>query len=79
MKEDTLREIFLETKVALTRRRETRDDIMIMLQRNLPQRELDRTVMTLQVMKNMFLFMLSWETSHMEATIGLYTVGLPNI
>ena len=46
MKNDTLLEIFLRTKVALTRRRETREDMMLMLKRmkNLPQRE----------MKNMF-------------------------
>ena len=50
------KEIVLETKVSLTRRRETREDIMLMLQRmmNLPQRETDKTVMILQVMKNMF-------------------------
>ena len=56
MKEDTLLEIFLRTKVALTRRRETREDIMLMLQRmvNLPQREVDKSVMILQVMNNMF-------------------------
>ena len=56
MKEDTLLDIVLETKVSLTRRRETREDIMIMLQRmmNLPQRETDKSVMILQVMKNMF-------------------------
>ena len=51
MKEDPLQEIVLETKIALTRRRETTEDIMLMLQRmmNLPQREPDKTVM-----KNMF-------------------------
>ena len=56
MKEDTLLDISLETKVALTRRRETREDITLMLQRmmNLPQRETDKTLITLQVMKNMF-------------------------
>ena len=56
MKEDTLLEIVLRTKVDLTRRRETREDIILMLQRmmNLPQREIDKTVMILQVMKNMF-------------------------
>ena len=56
MKDDTLLYIFLEIKVALTRRRETREDIILMLQRmmNLPQRELDKIVMILQVMKNMF-------------------------
>ena len=55
-REYTFLEIVLETKVALTRRRETREDIMLMLQRmmNLPQRELDKTMMILQVMKNMF-------------------------
>ena len=49
--EDTLLENFLETKVALTRRRETREDIMLMLQSmmNLPERESDK-----KVMKNMF-------------------------
>ena len=56
MKEDTLLEIVLETKVPLTRRREIREDIMLMLKRmmNLPQRESYKTVMILQVMKNMF-------------------------
>ena len=56
MKEDTLPEIVLETKMALTRRREIREDIMLMLQRmmNLPQRESDKKVMILQVKKNMF-------------------------
>ena len=46
----------LETKMSLTRRRETGEDIMLMLQRmmKLPQRETDKTVMILQVMKNMF-------------------------
>ena len=53
MKEDTFIEIFLETKVSLTRRREIREDIMLMLM-NLPQREPDKIVMILQVMKNMF-------------------------
>ena len=56
MKEDTLLEIVQEEKVALTRRRETREDIMLMLQRmmNLPQRETDKIVMILQMMKNTF-------------------------
>ena len=56
MKNNTLLQIFLRTKVALTRRRETKEDIMLMLQRmmNLPQRETDKTVMILQVMKNIF-------------------------
>ena len=61
IKEDTFLEIVLETKVALTRRRETSEDIMLMLQRmmNLPQRELDKTVMILQVMKMMISFLIS--------------------
>ena len=68
MKEDTFLEIVLRTKVALTRRRETREDIMLMLQRmmNLPQREIDKSMM-----KNMFGFPLSREPSHMAAMIGL--------
>ena len=38
------------------KKRETKEDIMLMLQRmmNLPQRELDKTIMILQVIKNMF-------------------------
>ena len=54
MKKDTMLENFLRIKMSLTRRRETREDIMLMLQRmmNLPQRELDKKVI-LQVMKNM--------------------------
>ena len=56
IKEDTLPNIILEIMVALTRRRKTREDIMLMLQRmmNLPQREPDMKVKTLQVMKTMF-------------------------
>ena len=56
MKEDIFLEIVLRIKVALTRRRETREDIMLILQRmtNLPQRESDMKVMIPQVMKNMF-------------------------
>ena len=55
MRKDTMLKNVLETKMSLTRRRETREDIMLMLQRmmNLPQRELDMKVKTLQVMKNM--------------------------
>ena len=50
MKEDIFLETVLKIKVALTIRRETREDIMLMLQRmmNLPQRESDK-----KVMKNM--------------------------
>ena len=56
MKHDTFPNIVLETKIALTRIRETKEDIMLMLQRmiNLPQREPDMKVKTLQVMNNMF-------------------------
>ena len=45
--------IFLKEKI---RNGETREDIMLMLQRmmNLPQREPNKTVMILQMMKNMF-------------------------
>ena len=56
MKEDTFPKIVLETRLTPIRRRETREDIMLMLQRmmNLPQREPDMKVNILQVMKNMF-------------------------
>ena len=56
MRNDTLPKLVLETKIALTRRRETREDIMLMLQKmmNLPKRESNKKVMILQVMKNMF-------------------------
>ena len=55
MKEDTLPTTVLEKRLTPIRRRETKEDIMLMLQRmmNLPQRELDKKVMILQVMKNM--------------------------
>ena len=54
MKDDTLLEIVLITKVALTRR-ETREYIMLMLQRmmNLPQRDLNKKLMILLVINNM--------------------------
>ena len=54
-RKDTMLENVLETKMSLIRRRERREDIMLMLQRmmNLPQRESDKKVMILQVMKNM--------------------------
>ena len=56
MKNDTLLEIVLRTKVALTRIRDTRKDIMLMLQRmmNLHQREPDMKVKILQARMNMF-------------------------
>ena len=56
MKKDTLLEIFLRTKVVLTRIREANEDIMLMLQRmmNLHQREPDMKVKNLQARMNMF-------------------------
>ena len=56
MKKDTLLEIVLRTKVALARRRDTRKEIMLMLQRmmNLHKREPDMKVNILQVRMNMF-------------------------
>ena len=56
MKKDTLLEIVLRTKVALTIIRETKEDIMLMLQRmmNLHQREPDMKVKILQARMNMF-------------------------
>ena len=56
MKEDTLQEIVLETKIDLTRGRETRKYIVVMLQKmmSLSTRESNKTVIILQVMKNMF-------------------------
>ena len=55
MRKDTYPNTVL-TKGTLTRKKETREDIMLMPQRmmNLPQRETDKIVMILQVMKNMF-------------------------
>ena len=49
MKEDILLETVLKIKVALTRRGEIREDIMLMLQRmmNLLRRETDKSVMIL--------------------------------
>ena len=56
MKKDTFLEIVLRTKVALTRRRKVREDIMLMLQRmmNLHRREPDMKVKILQARMNMF-------------------------
>ena len=56
MKEDTLQDISLETKIDLTRGREIRKDTMLMLQKmmSLPRRESNKTNMILQVMKNKF-------------------------
>ena len=55
-RKDTMLYNVIETKMSLTIRRETREYIMLMLQRmmNLPQRELDMKVKILQVMKNIF-------------------------
>ena len=74
-----LQEIVPRIRISLTRRKETRENIMPMLQRmmNLPQRESDKKVMILQVMKNMFWFFLSRELSHMEVVKTLFeTVDL---
>ena len=56
MTEDTMLDIVLGIEISLTIRREIREDIMLMLHRmmNLPQRESNKKVMILQVMKNMF-------------------------
>ena len=50
MRKDTMLENVLETKMSLTRRTETREEIMLMLQRmmNLPQRKPDMKVKTLK-------------------------------
>ena len=55
MKEDNLLKTVIETRLTRIRRRETREDIMLMVQRmmNLLQREPDMKVKILQVMKNM--------------------------
>ena len=56
MREDTLQEIVPRTRIALTIRRTTKEYIMLTLERmmNLPERESNKKVMILQVMKNMF-------------------------
>ena len=56
MRRDTSPKIVLEIKVALTRRRTTKEDIMLTLQRmrNLPGREPEKKVKILQAMKSMF-------------------------
>ena len=66
-------DIFLEIVPRTKRRRTTRKDIMLTLQRmmNLPGSEPEETMKILQVMKNMFLFELSQVLFHMGATIGL--------
>ena len=54
---------------------------MLTVQRmmNLPERESNNKVMILQVIKNMFSFLLSPKLSHVGARIGLSIVGLPSI
>ena len=73
MKKDTMLKNVLRTQMSLTRRRETREDIMLMLQKMMdpPGKEISKKVMILQVMKNMSWFPLSRETSHIEAMISL--------
>ena len=62
----------LETKMALTGRRETRKDIMLTLERmmNLRGRESKKKKNILQAMKSVFLFLPSQELLQMEAMIG---------
>ena len=56
IRRDTSPEIVLEIKVALTRRRRTKEDIMLTLQRmmNLPGRDSKKKVNILQAMKSIF-------------------------
>ena len=56
MRKDTYPDTALKTNGVLTRKRETKKDIMLTLQKmmNLPRREPNKKVMILQVMKNMF-------------------------
>ena len=56
MKKDTMLKNVPGTQISLTRRRETREGIMLMLHKmmNPPERESSKKVMILQVMKNMF-------------------------
>ena len=72
MRKDTYLNNFL-TKGTLTRKTETKEDIMLMLQRmmNLHQREPDMRLKILQARKNMFRFPLSSETLVMDAMIDL--------
>ena len=55
MRKDTSPEIVLEIEVAPTRRRRTKEDIMLTLQRmmNIPGRESKKKVKILQAMKSM--------------------------
>ena len=56
MRRDTLPKIVKEIKVLLTRRRKTKEDIMLILHRmmNLSRRESNKKVNILQAMKSMF-------------------------
>ena len=56
MRNDTLPEIVLKIRMSLKIRRTKKENIMLTLQRmmNLPERESNKKVMILQVMKNMF-------------------------
>ena len=56
MKEDTLQKTSLRTRATLIRRKETKEDIMLMLQRmmNHPERDPDMKVKILQARMNMF-------------------------
>ena len=76
MREDTFLEIVLKIRMALKRRRTTKENIMLALHKMmiLPGRESNKKVKILQVMKNMFWSLLSRELSHMEEKIGLLTV-----
>ena len=64
MKENNFQKIVPRIIMDLTRRRTTKEDIMLTLQRmmNLPKRESNKKVMILQVMKNMFLFLGNYHT-----------------
>ena len=56
MREDTFPKIVLKIRMALKRRRTTKEDIMLTLQRMmiLPGRKSNKKVKILQAMKNMF-------------------------
>ena len=73
MRKDTSPEIVPEIEVAPTRRRTTKEDIMLTLQRmmNLPGRDSKKKVKIIQAMKSVFLFLPSHKLLHMEEMIGL--------
>ena len=70
---DTLQKTILRTRTTLIRRRGTKEDIMLMLQRmmNHPRRDPDMKVKILQARMNMFLYQLSQVTLLMVVIIGL--------